>query len=136
PAALPIFGAVLATAVVLFFLRSASSIAVIAAAIPLSILGALVSMRALNISLNMMSLGGLAVAVGMLVDNAIVVLENIVRHRELGKNSREAAIRGGSEIASAIVASTLTTPIVFVPICFVTSLAGVRFRATGIAATS
>ncbi len=84
----------------------------------------------------MMSLGGLAVAVGMLVDNAIVVLENIVRHRESGANSREAAIRGGSEIASAIVASTLTTLIVFVPIFFVKSLAGVLFRDTGIAVTS
>jgi Cation/multidrug efflux pump len=129
-------GAVLATAVLLFFLRSARSIAVIATAIPLSILGALVTMRALNVSLNMMSLGGLAVAVGMLVDNAIVVLENIVRHRESGANSREAAIRGGSEIASAIVASTLTTLIVFVPIFFVKSLAGVLFRDTGIAVTS
>jgi len=126
-------GAALAVAVLLFFLRSAGSILVIGVAIPLSIAGALVVMRAFGVTLNMMSLGGLALSIGMLVDNAIVVLENIVRHRGLGKDQAEAAAAGGSEIGGAIVASTLTTVVVFIPIFFVDSLAGILFRDTGIA---
>lgn len=131
-----VIGAVLAVAVLLFFLRSVGSILVIGVAIPLSIAGALVIMRALGVTLNMMSLGGLALAVGMLVDNSIVVLENIVRHRRLGKGRIEAALSGASEIAGAIVASTLTTVVVFIPIFFVDSLAGILFRDTGIAVAS
>ena len=72
-----------------------------------------------------MSLGGLALAVGMLVDNAIIVLENIFRLRQEGKESREPRPIGGGQIASAIVASTLTTLVVFAPIFFVQSLAGI-----------
>lgn len=126
-------GAALAAGVLLFFLRSLGSVMVIGVAIPLSIAGAWVILRSFGVTLNMMSLGGLALAVGMLVDNSIVVLENIIRHRQLGKSPLEAAEAGGSEIAGAIVASTLTTVVVFLPILFVDSLAGVLFRDTGIA---
>ena len=126
-----VIGAILAVAVLLLFLKSAASIAVIGLAVPLSIAGALVIMYALGTGLNMMSLGGLALAVGMLVDNAIVVLENIFRLRQEGKESLEAATIGGGQIASAIVASTLTTLVVFVPIFFIKSWAGILFRDTG-----
>ena len=126
-----VIGAILAVAVLLLFLKSAASIAVIGLAVPLSIAGALVIMYALGTGLNMMSLGGLALAVGMLVDNAIVVLENIFRLRQEGKESLEAATIGGGQIASAIVASTLTTLVVFVPIFFIKSWAGILFRRHG-----
>lgn len=129
-------GGVLAVAVLFMFLRSLPSIAIIALAIPLSVTGGLVLMYAAGTTLNMMSLGGLALAVGMLVDNAIVVLENIFRLRQEGKSSREAATVGGSQIASAIVASTLTTIVVFAPIFFVKSWAGFLFRDTGIAVST
>src|SRR5690606_9682941 len=80
-----------------------------------------------------MSLGGLAVAVGMLVDNAIVVIENMARHRGLGKGAFQAAAEGGSEVAGAVVASTFTTLVVFIPIAFMRDLTGQLFRDLAVA---
>lgn len=128
-----IVGALLAVAVLLFFLRSAAPIAVIALAIPLSILGALVALRGVGITLNQMSLGGLALSIGMVVDNAIVVIENVVRHLRMGKPAKQAARDGGAEVASAIVASTITTVVVFLPIPFVQNFAGRLFADSGVA---
>ena len=97
-------------------------------AIPISIMGAFLCMSLLGRSLNVISLAGMAFAVGMLVDNAVVVLENVTRRRQLGESADVAATRGVSEVAGAIVASTLTTIAVFLPIIFVQATAGQLFR--------
>ena len=93
-----------------------------AISIPLSILTALVVMQLTGITINIMTLGGLAVAVGRVVDDAIVVLENIYRHRALGEDRMTASINGPKEVAGAITASTLTTVAVFLPLGFVGGL--------------
>ena len=111
-------GAVLAVVVLLFFLRSFSSTMIIGAAIPISVISTFALMYFNGFTLNTVSFGGLALGVGMLVDNAIVVLENIYRHREKGKSGREAALIGSSQVAMAITASTFTTIAVFVPVLF------------------
>src|SRR5690606_38263888 len=98
---------------------SLRSVGIIALAIPMSVLLAIVVMVALGRTMNVISLAGIAFAVGMVVDNAIVVLENVFRHVEMGKNVRRAAIEGASEVAYAVLASTLTTLIVFVPILLI-----------------
>lgn len=131
-----VWGAVLAVAVLLYFLRRLGALLVIAVAIPLSAVAAVALLHATNTTLNLMSLGGLALSVGMLVDNAIVVLENITRHRELGKSSIDAATDGSIEIGPAIIASTLTTLVVFVPITTVESLIGLLFRDMAIAVSA
>ncbi|MEM7282600.1 MAG: efflux RND transporter permease subunit, partial [Pseudomonadota bacterium] len=123
-----LFGVLLAVAVLYFFLRDARSTFVIALAIPVSIIGTFVLMYASELSLNIMSLGGIALAVGLLVDNAIVVLENIVRKKEQGLPDLEAAQTGTSEVGTAIVAATLTTVAVFFPMVFVSGIAGQLFR--------
>ncbi len=129
-----LLGGVLAVLVLLFFLRDLRSTVVIAVAIPISLLAAFVPLRMLDVSLNLMSLGGLALGVGMLVDNSIVVLESIARVREadgdpLSKASlRRSAIIGTGEIAGAVVASTLTTVAVFLPMAFVAGVAGQLVR--------
>ena len=115
-------GAVFAVLTIFLFLFSIRSTIVAAISIPLSILTALVVMQLTGISLNIMTLGGLAVAVGRVVDDAIVVLENIYRHRALGEDKRSAVINGPREVASAITASTLTTVAVFLPLGFVGGL--------------
>jgi HAE1 family hydrophobic/amphiphilic exporter-1 len=119
---------ILAILVLLFFLRSLRSSLIIGISIPVSIIATFAVMHLGNITLNIISMAGLALAVGMLVDNSIVVLENIFRHLEEGKEPREAAMRGSREVAMAITASTLTTLAVFVPILFVPGLAGMMFR--------
>ncbi|MDH3223393.1 MAG: efflux RND transporter permease subunit, partial [Gemmatimonadota bacterium] len=101
----------------------------VATAIPISVVGAFALMEAFDVSLNIMSLGGLALGVGMLVDNSIVVLENIFRHKELGASMFEAAARGAEEVQGAITASTLTTISVFGPIIYVEGVAGELFGA-------
>jgi len=111
-------GAVLAVAVLLFFLRSLSSTLIIGVAIPISVISTFALMYFNGFTLNTVSFGGLALGVGMLVDNAIVVLENIYRHREEGLGVREASIVGSNEVATAITASTMTTIAVFVPVVF------------------
>jgi len=112
-------GAVFAIITIFLFLFSLRSTLVAAISIPLSVLGALVLMQFAGISLNIMTLGGLAVAVGRVVDDAIVVLENIYRHRALGEDRLTAVIQGPKEVARAITSSTLTTVLVFLPIGFV-----------------
>jgi HAE1 family hydrophobic/amphiphilic exporter-1 len=112
-------GALFAVLTIFLFLFSLRSTLVAAVSIPLSVLTALVIMQATGITLNIMTLGGLAVAVGRVVDDAIVVLENIYRHRAMGEDRLTAALRGPREVASAITSSTLTTVAVFLPIGFV-----------------
>ena len=115
-------GAVFAIITIFLFLLSLRATIVAAISIPLSILTALVIMQLTGVTINIMTLGGLAVAVGRVVDDAIVVLENIYRHRSLGEDRLTAAINGPKEVAGAITASTLTTVAVFLPLGFVGGL--------------
>ena len=113
-----IFGAGLAILILLLFLRDIRPTAVIACSIPISIVAAVVCMYFSGVTLNVISLSGLALGIGMLVDNSIVVIENIYRLRSEGASVTEAAIEGTREVAGAIAASTLTTVCVFLPIVF------------------
>ncbi|MEM8709745.1 MAG: efflux RND transporter permease subunit, partial [Planctomycetota bacterium] len=122
-----LLGALFAVIVMWLFLRKMAATLIIAVAIPISVLVTFAPMFLLDVSLNIMSLGGLALGVGMLVDNAIVVLESITRCREEGDSLRDAAVRGVAEVAGAITASTLTTVSVFAPIVFVQGIAGQIF---------
>ena len=121
-------GAVLAVVVLLFFLRSFSSTMIIGVAIPISVISTFSLMYFNGFTLNTVSFGGLALGVGMLVDNAIVVLENIYRHREQGKKPKEAALTGSREVAMAITASTFTTIAVFVPVLFMGGYSAQTFQ--------
>nr|WP_276599705.1 efflux RND transporter permease subunit [Nannocystis sp. SCPEA4] len=125
-----LLGGALAVLVLLFFLRDLRATLVIAAAIPISLLVTFVPLQLLGVSLNLMSLGGLALGVGMLVDNSIVVLESIARVREREPQARAAstAIRGATEVAASVIASTLTTVAVFLPMAFVEGVAGRLIR--------
>jgi HAE1 family hydrophobic/amphiphilic exporter-1 len=123
-----ISGGLLAMAIIFLFLRQWSPTLIIALAIPISIIATFFLMGQFGISLNIMSLGGIALATGLLVDNAIVVLENISRHRANGAEPLAAAIRGGREVGGAVLASTLTTIAVFFPLAFVDGVAGQLFR--------
>ncbi len=113
-----IYGGVLAIIVLLFFLRSFKTTAVVAFSIPISVLFALILMYFSGITLNIISLSGLALGVGMLVDNSIVVIENIYRLRNEGMDIKRAAVYGAKQVSGAIFASTLTTVCVFLPIVF------------------
>lgn len=121
-----LLGGALAVLVLLFFLRDLRATLVIAAAIPISLLVTFVPLQLLGVSLNLMSLGGLALGVGMLVDNSIVVLESIARVQERSPTASRVstAIRGAQEVAASVVASTLTTVAVFLPMAFVEGVAG------------
>jgi HAE1 family hydrophobic/amphiphilic exporter-1 len=121
-------GGLLAIFVLLFFLREVRSTAIIATAIPVSIIATFVLMYFGGFTLNIMTLGALALGVGMLVDNSIVVLENIFRLREGGRDPQTAALQGTQEVSAAILASTLTTVVVFLPLIFVRGMAGVMFK--------
>ena len=121
-------GAGLAVLVLLFFLRSFSSTLIIAIAIPISVISTFALMFFNGFTLNTISFGGLALGVGMLVDNAIVVLENVYRHRENGKTNLEAAEVGSREVSTAITASTLTTIAVFVPVLFLGGISAQMFK--------
>lgn len=121
-------GGILAILTLLLFLRSARTIGIIAVAIPISTVVAVVVMVAMGRSMNIISLAGMAFAVGMVVDNAIVVIENIYRHLQMGKPPRQAAIEGTEEVGSAVLASTLTTLVVFFPILIIEEQAGQLFR--------
>jgi len=123
-----LIGGLLAILVLYLFLRDARATLITGLAIPVSVIGTFVLMYMFDLSLNIMSLGGIALAVGMLVDNAVVVLENIVRHREEGRSRIEAATRGTSEVGTAITAATLTSVAVFFPMVFITGIAGQLFR--------
>ena len=128
-------GAVLAIIILYLFLRNVRSTLVIALSIPISIIATFTLVYFNGLTLNMMSLGGLALGVGMLVDNSIVVLENIYRHREEGESRLLAAQNGAGEVAMAITASTLTTIAVFLPIVFIQGLTAQIFRELALTVT-
>jgi len=130
-----VVGGALAVMVLFVFLRDLRSTVIIATAIPLSVLFAFMAMYRLDVSLNIMSLGGLTLGIGMLVDNAIVVLESIHRKRLEGLSRTAAAIDGTTEVGSAVAASTLTTVAVFLPIVFVEGIAGALFGDMAITVT-
>lgn len=127
-----LFGALLATAVLLLFLRDLRPTVIVAFSIPISLLFAVVLMYFTGVTLNIISLSGLALGVGMLVDNSIVAIENIYRLRQLGYNAATAAVHGCRQIAGAITASTLTTVCVFVPILFTGGLTRQIFADMGL----
>jgi HAE1 family hydrophobic/amphiphilic exporter-1 len=119
---------VLSFLVIYFFLRNIRGSIIMAVSIPLSVIATFAVMYAANITLNIISMAGLALAIGMLVDNSIVVLENIYRHHEMEKDIVEAAEVGTTEVGMAITASTLTTIAVFVPVLFVPNITGQLFK--------
>ncbi len=118
----------LAFLVLLLFLRNFRSSIIVAVSIPVSMVVTFAVMDQAGLTLNIISMAGLALAVGLLVDNSIVVLESIFRYREMGEKANDAANKGASEVAMAITASTLTTLSVFVPVLFVPGIAGEMFR--------
>ena len=130
-----LIGGLLAILVLFVFLRDWRSTVIIATSIPISVIATFMFMYRLDISLNIMSLGGLTLGIGMLVDSSIVVLESIHRKRQLGIGGFRAAVDGTSEVAAAVVASTLTTVAVFLPIVFVEGIAGQLFRDQAITVT-
>jgi len=123
-----LYGGVLAICVLLLFLRNVPSTAIIATTIPISVVATFALMYFNDFTLNLMTLGGLALGVGMLVDNAIVVLENIYRLRESGQDRISAAINGSQEVTAAVIASTLTTLAVFLPLIFIRGMSGIMFK--------
>ncbi len=128
-----VIGSLLAITVLFLFLRTGSTTLMIGLAIPISIMGTFIALWLMDRNVNIISLAGMTFAAGMLVDNSIVVLENIYRHRESGKTLLQAAHDGTAEVWGAVLASTLTTIAVFVPIVFVEEQAGQLFRDIAIA---
>ncbi len=126
-------GGSLAVLILLIFLRSFFATLIVATAIPISIVGTFIMMVAFGRNVNVISLAGMAFAAGMVVDNSIVVLENIYRHRQEGQSRFQAAYRGTVEVWGAVLASTLTTIAVFLPVIFVEEEAGQLFRDISIA---
>ncbi|PLX47446.1 MAG: AcrB/AcrD/AcrF family protein [Desulfobulbaceae bacterium] len=129
-------GGSLAVCVLLIFLRSLRTTITTAIAIPISVTGTFIFLWIMGRNLNVVTLAGISFAVGMLVDNAIVVLENIDRHRKMGKPAKDAALDGTKEVWGAILASTATTVAVFLPVIFMQEEAGQLFRDIAIAITS
>lgn len=123
-----VFGGLLAMLVLFTFLRSLRPTVIVGVAIPISVIAAFILIYFSKTTLNMISLGGLALGIGMLVDNAIVVLENIFRHREEGEDALTAAQLGAEQVGTAITASTFTTVSVFIPVVFVSGIAAEIFR--------
>lgn len=121
-------GGLLAILILFLFLRNLSSTAIIATAIPISIIATFGLMYFGGFTLNIITFGGIALGIGMLVDSAIVVLENIYRHRESGQLPIPSALTGTSEVGSAIIASTLTTLVVFFPVVFIRGMSGIMFQ--------
>ncbi len=130
-----LIGGTLAICVLLLFLRSVTSTVTTAVAIPISAIGSFIFLWVMGRNLNVVSLAGISFAVGMLVDNSIVVLENIDRHRKMGKQAFAAAYEGAKEVWGAVLASTLTTVAVFLPVIFIQEEAGQLFRDIAIAIT-
>jgi HAE1 family hydrophobic/amphiphilic exporter-1 len=122
------YGVILAIFVLYVFLRNFRTTLIVCLAFPISIIATFNLMYFSNLTLNVMTLGGLALGAGMLVDSAIVVVENIFRHRQLGKSLLDSAVAGTSEVAGAITAATITTVVVFLPIVFVRGIAGELFK--------
>ena len=123
-----VIGSILAIVILYIFLKNMRTTLIIGIAIPISLIASFILLYFNGITLNMMTLGGLALAVGMLVDSAIVVLENIYRFRSEGYSKQDAAIKGASEVGMAITASTLTTVAVFIPIVFIDGMVGTMFK--------
>jgi HAE1 family hydrophobic/amphiphilic exporter-1 len=123
-----LLGGCIAIIVLLLFLRSLRPTIIIALSIPLAVVATFILLYQTNISLNWMSLGGLALGIGMLVDNSVVVLENIFRHRQQGVERQQAAVVGSQEVGLAIIASTLTTLCVFFPLVFMQGMMGIVFQ--------
>ena len=119
---------ILVIIMLLLFMRNGRSALVVAITIPISIIATFSIMDFSNVSMNIISLSGLTLAVGMVVDNAVVVLENIFRFKEDGETSKVAAVSGAQEVATPVIVSTLTTLVVFLPILFVPGIAGLLFR--------
>lgn len=130
-----IMGGILAVIILFVFLRNIRSTLIVGTAIPVSVIATFALMYFSGLTLNMVSLGGLALGVGMLVDNAIVVLENIYRHRENGERRVDAADKGTTEVGMAVMASTLTTIAVFLPIVFVEGMAAKMFKEMALTVT-
>lgn len=122
-----LIGGLLAVLIIFMFLKKARTSLIIAITMPLSVLAALICLFVMGITLNMVSLGGLAVGIGMLVDNSIVVIESISKHRDAGKSAFEAAVDGTTEVGGALFGSTVTTVCVFIPIIFSGGLTGEIF---------
>ncbi|MBW6501439.1 MAG: efflux RND transporter permease subunit [Bacteroidales bacterium] len=123
-----VIGILLAVFVLYIFLRRIGTTLVISIAIPVSIIATFNLMYFNNLTINIMTLGGLALGAGMLVDNAIVVLENIIRNHEEGTSFKEAVVRGTGQVGSAITASTITTVVVFLPIVYLHGASGEMFK--------
>ena len=119
--------------VVFFFLREIRGSIIIATTIPVALICAFIFLFAGGYTINVMSLAAIAIALGMVVDNAIVIYENIYRHRTEGESPREASIFGASEVGTAVMASTFTTVAIFFPIIFVKGITGILFKELGIA---
>ncbi|MBC2704133.1 efflux RND transporter permease subunit [Desulfobacula sp.] len=131
-----LIGSMLAICVLLLFLRSVRTTLITGIAIPISAIGCFVFLWLLGRNLNVVSMAGISFAVGMLVDNSIVILENIDRHRKTGKSAFDAAYEGTKEVWGAVLASTATTVAVFLPVIFIQEEAGQLFRDIAIAITS
>jgi HAE1 family hydrophobic/amphiphilic exporter-1 len=131
-----IIGGILAVFILILFLRAISPTAVVAVAIPISVIGTFIILDFMGRSLNTISLAGISFAVGMLVDSAIVVLENIDRHRKMGKSIYDSAYDGTQEVWGALIASASTTMAVFIPIIFLEDEAGQLFKDIAIAVVS
>jgi len=123
-----ILGAIIAIIIIFLFLANIPSSLIVFTAIPLSIMVAFILMNVTHLTLNIMTLGGLALGIGMMVDSAIVVLESIFRHREEGQSIEEAAVVGTDEVGMAITASILTTLVVFLSLLFATGIASIFFK--------
>ncbi|KAA3630884.1 MAG: AcrB/AcrD/AcrF family protein [Calditrichaeota bacterium] len=123
-----LFGGLLAIFVLYLFLRNGSTTSIIALSIPISIIATFGVLFFNGITLNQMSFGGLALGIGLIVDNSIVVLENIVRIRERGESLRDSALIGTRQVSGAIVASTLTTSVIFLPVVFMQTVSGMLFK--------
>jgi HAE1 family hydrophobic/amphiphilic exporter-1 len=124
-----LYGGALAIGVLAFFLRNLRSTIVIGLSIPISLIATFALVFASGLTINLMTLGGLALGVGMMVDNSIVVLENIFRRRdEEGEDPRTAAVNGAREVTAAIIASTITTLVIFLPLIFVRGVSGILFN--------
>lgn len=130
-----IIGGILAILILFIFLRNIRSTMIISLTIPISIIATFVLIYFNDITLNMMTLGGMALGIGMLVDNSVVVLENIYRFRQDGKSRKDAAILGAKEVAMAVTASTLTTIAVFLPIAFVEGITSIMFKELALTVT-
>src|SRR5699024_11060599 len=123
-----LIGAVLAVFILYLFLRDVRTTLIISLSIPISVIATFVPLYFRNITINIMTLGGIALGIGMLVDNSIVVLENIYRYHEEGNASKIAAVKGAKEVSMAVTASTLTTMAVFLPIVFVEGMTSTIFK--------